>query len=64
MFWHEYPSLSGPWFAKRWPDRNERILAIYNAGGKVDLQDKLQELTEAGVPQRYHPIKDADLPFA
>lgn len=35
MFWHEYPTLSGDWFRKNWPERHEHILALYNAGGKV-----------------------------
>jgi 5-methylcytosine-specific restriction endonuclease McrA len=44
-FWHSYPSLSGPWFAKKWPDRHERITALYNKGGKVDLEALLEEMT-------------------
>ena len=44
MWWHEYPTLSGEWFRKNWPDRHERITALYNAGGKVDLSALLDEL--------------------
>ena len=44
MWWHEYPSLSGPWFAKTWPERHEHILALYNAGGKIRPVALLAEL--------------------
>jgi 5-methylcytosine-specific restriction endonuclease McrA len=45
-WWHEYPSLSGPWFAHTWPERQEHIVRLYNAGGKVDINAKLTERTE------------------
>lgn len=45
MWWHEYPTLSGEWFRKNWPERHERITAMYNLGGKVDLGSKLEELS-------------------
>jgi len=44
MFWHEYPTLSGDWFRKNWPDRHTKILALYNRGGKVDLEALLVEM--------------------
>lgn len=43
-WWHEYPSLSGPWFAKNWPERHERILELYNAGGKMNPVQLVEEL--------------------
>jgi hypothetical protein len=45
MWWHEYPTLSGEWFRKNWPERHERITALYNKGGKVDLEALLEEMT-------------------
>lgn len=42
-FWHEYPSLSGPWFVKNWPERHEYIYRVYNAGGKIDPVARLAE---------------------
>src|SRR5271157_2755907 len=39
MWWHSYPSLSGPWFAKNWPERAEHIHQLYNQGGKVRGQN-------------------------
>ena len=39
MWWHEYPTLSGEWFRKNWPDRYERIHKMFNAGGKVTMKD-------------------------
>jgi 5-methylcytosine-specific restriction endonuclease McrA len=42
-WWHSYPSLSGPWFAKNWPERQEHILKLFNAGGKVDLKQLLED---------------------
>jgi 5-methylcytosine-specific restriction endonuclease McrA len=44
MFWHEYPTLSGDWFRKNWPERHEHILALYNAGGKVNVKELVKEL--------------------
>lgn len=44
MWWHEYPSLSGLWFAKNWPERHEFITSVYNAGGKVSPVARLEEL--------------------
>ena len=44
MWWHEYPTLSGEWFRRNWPDRHERITAMYNRGGKVNILEKLEEL--------------------
>lgn len=44
MWWHEYPSLSGPWFIKNWPERHEYIYTVYNAGGKVNPVAKLAEV--------------------
>jgi 5-methylcytosine-specific restriction endonuclease McrA len=46
MWWHEYPTLSGDWFRKNWPDRHERILALYREGGKVNVQELLEELSQ------------------
>ena len=43
-WWHEYPSLSGPWFARNWPERHEHILALYNAGGKINPVRLLDEV--------------------
>lgn len=44
MFWHQYPLLAVEWFRKTWPERYERIMCIFNAGGKVRVQDKFAEL--------------------
>jgi hypothetical protein len=44
MFWHEYPTLSGDWFRKNWPERHERILALYNRAGKVNVPALYAEL--------------------
>ena len=44
MWWHQYPLLSVEWFRKTWPDRYERILAIFNAGGKVTMKDLAEKL--------------------
>ena len=41
-WWHKYPTLSGPWFLKNWPDRHERIYTLYNIGGKVDIKALLE----------------------
>jgi hypothetical protein len=63
MWWHEYPLLSGPWFKKNWPERSEHILALYNAGGKVDLKALLEEMsTPPSRPVIHEPIKEP-LPF-
>ncbi len=64
MFWHEYPTLSGEWFRKNWPERHERILKMYNHGGKVNVKE-LYEQMKADPPGRevkYMPIP-SDLPF-
>ena len=62
-FWHSYPSLSGPWFAKNWPERHEHILKLHNAGGKVDLKGLLEEMqTPPGRAVIHEPIGN-DLPF-
>lgn len=44
MFWHEYPTLSGEWFRKNWPERHEHITKLYNAGGKVNVKDLYEEI--------------------
>lgn len=44
MFWHGNPVLAVEWFRKTWPERYERILAMFNEGGKVRVQDKFAEL--------------------
>lgn len=44
MWWHEYPTLSGEWFRKNWPERLEHITALYNKGGKVDLKALLEQM--------------------
>ncbi len=65
-FWHEYPTLSGEWFRKNWPDRHEHILKLFNAGGKVDLDAKFEELSEPLPPHTafpYRPIEDDSTPF-
>jgi 5-methylcytosine-specific restriction endonuclease McrA len=63
-FWHSYPSLSGPWFAKGWPHRHERITALFNEGGKVDLEALLEEMTTPPSVTQYMSVpKDSDLPF-
>jgi 5-methylcytosine-specific restriction endonuclease McrA len=48
IWWHEYPSLSGPWFIKNWPERHEYIHAVYNAGGKINPIARLEELKAGG----------------
>ena len=64
MWWHEYPILSGPWFKKNWPERSANIIRLYNRGGKVDLQDKLDEFTTPPAKSQYMSIpKDAEIPF-
>ena len=63
MWWHEYPSLSGPWFAKNWPERHEHITKLFNAGGKVDLKALLETMSTPPAVEYYEPIKDLDLPF-
>lgn len=63
-WWHSYPSLSGPWFAENFPERHERITKLYQAGGKINPQDVLDKVTTpAGVPVKYQPVYDCDLPF-
>jgi len=63
-YWHSYPSLSGPWFAKNWPARHEHITALYNAGGKVDLKALLEEMTLPAHKTQYMSVpNDSDLPF-
>jgi hypothetical protein len=44
MFWHGNPVIAVEWFRKTWPERYERILSIFNAGGKIRVQDKYAEL--------------------
>ena len=64
MFWHSYPSLSGPWFAKNWPERHEHILALYNAGGKVNVKQVHEEmLADPPAVKLMSPIRDEDIPF-
>jgi len=63
LWWHEYPTLSGEWFRKNWPERHESILALFNAGEKVDLEAKLAELTATAEYLLHEPIKDAEIPF-
>ena len=66
-FWHSYPTLSGESFRRNWPDRHERITALYNKGGKVDLAAKLAELKELALPPATPRvpgrIKDSSIPF-
>jgi hypothetical protein len=63
-WWHEYPLLSGPWFKKNWPERSERIIAIFNAGGKVDLEQLFEELSlPAHRPVASQIIRDNQIPF-
>jgi 5-methylcytosine-specific restriction endonuclease McrA len=64
-WWHEYPSLSGPWFRANYPDRHERITALYNAGSyKMDLEALLEEMTTPPSVTQYMSVpKDSDLPF-
>lgn len=63
-FWHSYPSLSGPWFAENWPERHEHIIALYNKGGKVDLQQLLEDFTTPPATEcKYQVITDDSLPF-
>lgn len=57
LFWHEYPSLSGPWFVKNWPERNEHIQKLYAAGGKVELQAVYDQL--CGVPAALESTAEA-----
>ena len=44
MFWHEYPTLSGDWFRKNWPERAEYIHTVYDHGEKVSPVARLEEL--------------------
>jgi len=44
MWYDGYPLLSGAWFRKNWPDRAERILAMFNAGGKVNVKERVEAL--------------------
>jgi 5-methylcytosine-specific restriction endonuclease McrA len=44
MWWHQYPLLSVEWFKKAFPERYEAILAIFNAGVKVRVQDRYASL--------------------
>ena len=44
MWFDGYPLLSGDWFRKNWPERAERILAMYNAGGKVNVRELYEAL--------------------
>ena len=62
-WWHEYPTLSGDWFRKNWPERHERITALYNAGGKVNLQDKLDEFTPPPAKRTLPDPSTFDVPF-
>ena len=48
IWWHEYPTLSGDWFRKNWPERHEHILALYNAGAKFTdarIKEMAKEVT-------------------
>lgn len=63
MFWHEYPTLSGDWFRKNWPERHEHILALYNAGGKVTVKDLESMLSDPQAVDIRQPIKEEDLAF-
>jgi 5-methylcytosine-specific restriction endonuclease McrA len=63
-WWHSYPSLSGPWFAKNWPERQEHILKLFNAGAKVDLKALLELMSTP--PGRVLPLSEEirePLPF-
>jgi hypothetical protein len=44
MFWHHQPILAVEWFRKTWPLRYERILAMFNAGGKVNVKERYESL--------------------
>jgi len=44
FFWHKHPLLAVDWFNKNWPERKEHIMALFNAGGKVDLKTLVEEL--------------------
>lgn len=50
MWFDGYPLLSGDWFKKNYPDRAERILAMFNKGGKIDPVALLAE--RRGVAER------------
>lgn len=39
LWFDGYPLLSGDWFRKNWPDRAERILTMFNRGGKVNVKE-------------------------
>lgn len=46
FWWHENPVMSGDWFKKNWPERYERILALFNADDRkvtvADMKEMLQ----------------------
>lgn len=41
--WHDYPTLSGDWFRKNYPERAERIHRLYLAGGRVNVKAVYEE---------------------
>ncbi len=44
LWWHHEPILATDWFKKNFRERYENLLAMFHAGGKVDITGLISKL--------------------